>query len=53
MPWDLIMAFWVTCRKGNHAQDRLKSHIICQVSTTESKLPLPDMTTVEICGLEC
>ena len=53
MPWDLIMAFWVTCRKVNHAQDHLKSHIICQVSTTESKLPLPDMTTVEICGLEC
>lgn len=27
-----------------------KSH---HMSTTESKLPLPDMTTVEICGLEC
>lgn len=53
MSWDLMIAFWVTCRKGDHTQDHLKGHIIWQVSTTEPKLPLPDTTTVEICGLEC
>lgn len=52
MFWDLIIAFSVTCRKRGHAQDHLKSHVMCQVSTTESKSPLPNTTTVAICGLK-
>lgn len=44
---------WSNLHEGGPHLGPPQSHVMCQVPTTESKSPLPNVTAVAICGLKC